>query len=318
MPSIVRIVAVALLAALPSAACAQPSPPAPAADGAILDTQPVSFPSASDIEDLEYFSTDEEFDAAAADERFRFERITYSSDGLPVVAFVYRPSAPPEAPRPAVIFNRGSWTVDDTAPEMLTLFHSLADAGFTVIAPMLRGSEGAPGRDELGGAERADIHACLTLVANLGGVDLDNLFLAGESRGGMMTFQMLRERFPVRAAATWGAFTDLDALIASDPASFDPLARAIWPDFDDRRAEITDARSATRWAGEIAHTPLLLMHGGADETVPASHTESLAEALRAAGAEPRVVLYPGDNHVLTASRNERNRAMIEWFNAHLR
>ena len=40
----------------------------------------------------------------------------------------------------------------------------------------------------------------------------------GESRGGMMTYFALREDWPIRAAAVWGAITDIaDYLKANNP-----------------------------------------------------------------------------------------------------
>ena len=41
----------------------------------------------------------------------------------------------------------------------------------------------------------------------------EKIYLYGKSRGGMMTYQALRDGFPARAAATVGAFTDLEAML---------------------------------------------------------------------------------------------------------
>ena len=95
--------------------------------------------------------------------------------------------------------------------------HRLADAGFVVVAPMYRGSEGAPGRDEMGGADLADLMNIRAVIASLPYADATNTFLYGESRGGMMVLQALRDGFEARAAATIGTFTDLDAYLKEDP-----------------------------------------------------------------------------------------------------
>ena len=72
---------------------------------------------------------------------------------------------------------------------------------------MYRGSEGAPGRDEMGGADLADLMNIRAVIASLPYADATNTFLYGESRGGMMVLQALRDGFEARAAATVGAFT---------------------------------------------------------------------------------------------------------------
>lgn len=174
------------------------------------------------------------------------ERLTYSSSGLPVVAFYYGP-AKPVAPRmPVVVFNRGGYVVKEQLPKLMPMFQRLADAGFAVIAPMYRGSEGAPGHDEMGGADLADLMNVVPLVRQLPLVDMDNLFLYGESRGGVMSLLAMRDGFPARAAATFGAITDLAAYLKED-ARAARIVHAVWPDYDARREEIHAARSALQW-----------------------------------------------------------------------
>jgi predicted peptidase len=49
-------------------------------------------------------------------------------------------------------------------------------------------------------------------------------------------------------------------------------------------------------AAGLRGVPVWALHGGSDDVVPPSQTETIAAALRAAGAEPRVTIYPGVNH----------------------
>lgn len=91
------------------------------------------------------------------------------------------------------------------------------EAGFRMVAPMLRGSEGAAGEDRLGGDELHDLMVAPALVRNLAAGDPDQLFLLGESCGGMMVFQALRDGFPAKAAAVVGAHTDQLAMLETQP-----------------------------------------------------------------------------------------------------
>ena len=95
-------------------------------------------------------------DEARNDGRFVLERFTYASDGLEVSAYLYRPDQA-AGPLPLVVFNRGSYVVKDQAPVLLATFRRIAIEGFVVLAPMLRGSDGMEGRDEMGAADLHDI-----------------------------------------------------------------------------------------------------------------------------------------------------------------
>lgn len=257
-----------------------------------------------------------EYQRARKDRRFQLERVRYASGGLAVHAYVYRPSEVHGRKLPAGVFNRGSYTLGDIGAELLRMLHRLASEGFVVVVPMYRGSDGAPGRDEMGGADVEDVMNVVPLSRALGFVDVDNLFLYGESRGGMMTYQALRQRFPARAAATFGAFTDLEQMLDASP----PMRKAadsIWPDYAERREHHAETRSAVRWA-EALEVPLLLMHEGADGSVSPTHSLALAGKLQALGREYELHVFAGDGHRLDAHRVERDRAAAAWFRQYLK
>ena len=132
-----------------------------------------------------------------------------------------------------------------------------------------------------------------------------------------MVFQALRDGFPAKAASVFGAFTDLDTLIASDPALYDRLCPSIWPDFATSRDAIVTRRSAVRWA-ERLRAPLLLMHGGADSGVSPAQTLRLAERLQSLGREYELHVYAGDGHTLRKNQADRDARAAEWFRRHER
>jgi dipeptidyl aminopeptidase/acylaminoacyl peptidase len=255
------------------------------------------------------------YEAARTDARFEMLKVTYRSEGLPVVAFIYRSSTTDE-PRPLVIYNRGSYVRQNAARELLVPFHRLAEAGFVVVAPMYRGSEGAPGRDEMGGADLADLMNIQAVIATMPYADSANLFLFGESRGGMMVLQALRDGFPARAAAIVGAFTDLEQY-AKEDANAAAMAPQLFPDFETNRPAIIERRSAVRWADRI-RAPLLIMHGGADTSVNPGHALQLAAALQRSSKPYELVIVAGARHVLEPFEAERDERAIRWFQRHVR
>ncbi len=286
-------------------------------DGKIVAVKNYPLPSFEQVKEIAKQWTKQDYDRAASDPSFEFQKLTYFSDGLKVIAYLYKPKRTDGKKLPTIIFNRGSYVRGDIAAELAPFFHRLALQGFVIIAPLYRGSDGGEGRDEMGGADLRDLMNTLPVAKSLDFIDANNLFMYGVSRGGMMTFQAIRDGFPVNAAAVIGAFTDLDDLINSDPQSYLPLGEQIWPGFAARREEIVKRRSALQWA-ERLNTPLLVMHGGQDRDVNPSHSLNLAQRLQRLGKTYELVIYAGDNHGLRRNQVERDRRAADWFKKHLK
>jgi dipeptidyl aminopeptidase/acylaminoacyl peptidase len=278
------------------------------------DLRPVAVPAFDAEPGLRWSSSREEYEAARADELYAFEQFTYESEGLTVGAYLYRPRKRGASPLPVIVYNRGSYTrPSGFAGEMLVMANRYGRAGFIVIAPHYRGSNGWQGRDEMGGADLADLMHIVPQVARIDGADASRVYLSGESRGGMMVYQALRDRFPAKAAAVWGAFTDLAAVIApgSPQAKFAPQ---IFPGFDvaPNRDAIIERRSAIRWADRIS-APVLVMHGTADQDIPIEHSQRMAAELSRLGRAHRLLLFEGEQHRIEGRGAERDAAAIEWF-----
>ena len=173
---------------------------------------------------------------------------------------------------------------------------------------MYRQSDGGEGRDEIGGADVNDLMNLIPLLKSLAFVDVNNLFMYGESRGGMMTYQAIKRDFPIRAAAVFGAFTDLEDLIAAHPEVYAPaMLKHFWPDFDTRKDEITKSRSAIHWT-ERLNSPLLIMQGANDRSVSPSQSLALAQQLQKAGKTYELIIYAQDNHYLSRNQTDRDSA----------
>jgi dipeptidyl aminopeptidase/acylaminoacyl peptidase len=287
---------------------------AAAAEPAIRDVRPVQFPEYASYRQIEaYAPTPEAYAEAIADPSFVMERVTYRSDDLDVFAYLYRPAKPPTDRRlPVVVFNRGSYVREEGfAPEVLMLARRLAREGYVVIAPMLRGSGGAPGHDELGGADLHDVFNVVDVVKALPYADASRLFLYGESRGGIMCLMLARDGFPARAAAVFGAITDMGAFLEGN-APIRKLSETIWPGFPANEAEIVETRSAQRWPEKI-QMPLLIMTGGADQGVNPLHALGLATALEKAGRPYELKVFLGERHGLAGRAAERDADAVRFF-----
>ena len=264
--------------------------------GAVVGRKTYDFPTyekAVETTDVENYAERAAYERAVGDADFELQKLTYMSDGLKVTAYLYKPVRTDGRKFPAVIFNRGSVVRGDIAPELVTFFHRLAAEGFVVLAPLLRQSDGGEGKDEVGGADLNDLMNVVPLAKSLGFVDAENLFMYGESRGGMMTYQAVRRKFPVRAAAVFGAFTSLQDLVDEHPRQYTPaLFKQLWRDYETRKDELFAARSAVLW-GEELNVPLLIMHGGDDKSVNPAQSLNLAQRLQKAGKVYELLVYAG-------------------------
>lgn len=286
-----------------------------ASDGHVIERKTYTFPQWEQVANtaVSRYTTKAVYEKAVGDAGFEFQKLKYLSDGLKVVAYLYKPARTDGKTLPAIIFNRGSATRGDIAPEVIHVFHRLASEGFVIIAPMYRQSDGGEGRDELGGADVADLMNVLPLAKSLGFIDMNNLFMVGESRGGMMTYVAIKRGFPINAAAVFGAFTDLEPLLDTYPQA---MLKQLWPDLDLRRDEIVKTRSAIHWPEQL-NVPLLIMHGGRDSLSP-SHSLALAQSLQKAGKTYELMIYAGDNHYLRRNQEDRDKRTAAWFRRHLK
>jgi len=113
-------------------------------------------------------------------------------------------------------------------------------------------------------------------------VDPDRIYLTGMSMGG---------------AGTW-------SLAAEQPDRFAAIAPVCGP-------------TRTRTAGRIKHLPIWAFHGAKDTTVPLKQSEDMVEALKAAGAEPKLTVYPEAGHDSWTATYD-NEQLYEWLLAHRR
>ncbi|HSV16117.1 MAG TPA: prolyl oligopeptidase family serine peptidase [Tepidisphaeraceae bacterium] len=340
--SLARITFINLLMMLgASRTVAQTAPSsAPAADGSIISTKPGEAVDASHDDYVRYLQREYEDDVKSAaelgvtlpsidqmragwptaseyqhrlhDPRFECDRLLYRSDGLKVVGYLFKPVNPPRDQRlPAIIFNRGG-NADVAQVGTITLLeiYPFLEAGFVVLAPQYRGSDGGEGHDEYGGADVHDVLNVITLARSLDYVDPDNLFMYGESRGGMETYLAIKQHAPINAAAVLGASANEVEENHRRPLT-DVYEKAV-PNFDRDPGAAFRARSAALWA-EAIDKPILILHGGADWRVAPGQALEMATRLEQLHKPYQLFIYAGDDHHLTLHHTERDRQVLDWF-----
>jgi acetyl esterase/lipase len=133
------------------------------------------------------------------------EAVQYTSDGMQLKAWVYRPQGG-AGPYPAVVYFHGGWALDTIDFEDCQPF---MDAGFIVMTPTLRAENGNPGDFELFLGEVADGRAAVKWLASQPDVDTGRIYAFGHSAGGGVSAMLsLLEDVPIRHGGSSGGLYD--------------------------------------------------------------------------------------------------------------
>lgn len=133
----------------------------------------------------------------------------------------------------------------------------------------------------------------------------------GVSRGAVMTLKALKRGAAVRAAVVVGAIANFETGFRDNPNLL-RFARDLWVDFETKRAEYIENRSAVRWASEL-NVPLLIFHGGADPIVTPKQAIELAQKLEENGKQYELAIYANDTHDVFRNTEIRLARSVDWF-----
>lgn len=235
-------------------------------------------------------------DGGAEHDDIVMSKITYMSDGLEVFGFMSRP-VDEKNELPLIVVLRGGYG-NEYWRETITgdnAYSEIARKGYVVIAPQYRG--GAIGKDELGGGDLNDVTNMIELAKGLDYVDADDIYLIGNSRGGLMALLMAREHVEgVRGGAILsGLYSMLFNYYYYERAS-DFYENTVGLGTPEENFEGYIKRSATMWANEI-DIPLLMIHGKEDiEHCPIAQVYEFIDQMDRYGKEYEFIELEGVGH----------------------
>jgi acetyl esterase/lipase len=168
------------------------------------------------------------------------------------------------------------------------LCSTLAARGFVVAAVdyRLSGEARFP-------AQLADVRAAVAWLRSE--VDCSRTFLWGESAGAHLALLAALDGGDVDGVVAWYPPTDLLTLDGPRETELLGVAPKDDPDLARRASPLSFVRADA--------PPILLMHGDADDLVPADQSIRLAAALRAAGAPVELDLVPGARHMWVGAQD---------------
>ncbi len=169
----------------------------------------------------------------------------------------------------------------------------LAEGGIAVVGAAQPGFGRSEGPWDFAGAPtRAAFDALLDWTMQQPWVDRDQIALGGYSSGATNAF-LLAARAG-NAAALVGAAGVYDLLRWAHNADH-PIANDARQALAGATDDDLQERSPVHIADQL-RCPVRLIHGGKDDVVPVEQAELMAAALRAAGNEPDLLIFPQHGH----------------------
>jgi dipeptidyl aminopeptidase/acylaminoacyl peptidase len=198
----------------------------------------------------------------------------------------------------------------------------LASQGYVVLQPNYRGSAGQAidftegNYRDWGQGDFADMMAGVDWVVGEGYADPDRMVIAGWSYGGFMTSWAVTHTDRFKAAMAGAAVTDIFSMATTTdiaPSYLDSYMGKFAASVDE-----LDKHSPVRFAAHC-HTPVLVLHGGADVRVPLGQGQEFYHALRFNGVEAEMVTYPREAHIFHEQQHQIDSLTRElaWFASHL-
>lgn len=236
-------------------------------------------------------------------------KITYQSDDCTVVSYLSVPNECVEKQEayPCIIYNRGgNREYGANQPEYIA--YLAESSGKIVFATQYRGVDGGTGTEEFGGADLKDVLKLVDFCEEFSFVNMEQLYMMGVSRGGMMTYMAAREDSRIKKAVVISGISDATLSYEARP-DMQTVFKLLVGETPESNPEEYEKRSAVCWADEI-QCPVLIIHSKLDQQVSFEQAEKMAEALEKAGKEYKIVSHEDNVHGL---HPEDFAIIMEWF-----
>ncbi|UAL11813.1 alpha/beta hydrolase family protein [Caulobacter segnis] len=232
-----------------------------------------------------------------------------AADGLDIEGVLTLPPGRAEKGLPLVVLPHGGPRAKDDA-----VFdwwaQAIASRGYAVLQPNFRGSTGygtefkEAGYGEWGAKMQTDLSDGVAYLAKAGIVDTKRVCIFGHSYGGYAALAgVTLQKGVYRCAVSSAGVSDLAKMMSDDIIRSGERNARVRDEkrlfgVDSASDPKLDQRSPAAQAAK-ADAPILLIHGKDDTTVPFSHSQKMANALKSAGKPYEFVVLDGEDHWLS-------------------
>ncbi|MCF8412491.1 MAG: prolyl oligopeptidase family serine peptidase [Melioribacteraceae bacterium] len=248
------------------------------------------------------------------------EKIAYLSDGLKVKGYVAYPKDNSKK-HPCIIWCRGGIGNQGAIDKFNAqgIFGELASWGYVVFSTQYRGNDGGEGKDEFGGKDLNDIENLVPLAEEIPNADPTIWGIEGWSRGGMMTYLTLTKNNNFKAAVVTGGIADLRCN-AEESKFMKRLYETTMGDSHSENFEnLCASRSIVNFAEKLPKTtPILIMHGTADNRVLPHDSLDLSYKLLKNEIPFRLIMLENGDHFLKKHKKEVDQNRKMWFEKYLK
>lgn len=227
-------------------------------------------------------------------------------DGAEITGYVTRPPGAPDGkPLPLIVMPHGGPEARDSLTfDIWAEF--FATRGYMVFQPNFRGSSGygrkfaEAGYGQWGGRMDNDITDGVLQLIKSGQADRDRICIFGASFGGYAAlFGGAQTPDLYKCVASFAGVADLNALVNWEHTTRGHEGRYLYAirsiGNPARQAAKLKAASPITYASSY-RPPVLLIHGSDDHSVPLAQSQMMERALRGAGKDVRLVVYPHEGH----------------------
>jgi dienelactone hydrolase len=247
--------------------------------------------------------------------------IAYHGDGLRLTGMMNRPNG--DGPFPVVILAHGYYPLDvyQTGNGTKLAADYLANQGFLTLSPDFRshaGSDRAPNLFRAGHV--IDVLHLIPMAQRLSDAQPGKVLLWGHSNGGAIAAKVIEASDQIAGALIYAPASsnigeDYQFRVeraASRGGVIDPLD---WPVRPDEAPDLY-ARLSPLGSAQYVSAPVRIIWGSDDETVPRKWPQDLYDALKAAGKDVQMTVYPGQPHSFNAAGNAQYLpAMLQFYRA---
>ncbi|HEU4401621.1 MAG TPA: S9 family peptidase [Candidatus Polarisedimenticolia bacterium] len=232
-----------------------------------------------------------------------------SADGREVEGILVRPRDGKAGARvPLLVYPHGGpqWRDPNI---LLDDRQAYAAQGYAVLLVEFRGSTGygnaweTANLKDLGGGDFQDLMTGVDKVIALGVADPERLGIFGGSYGGYMTNWAITQTDRFKGAVSWyGIWNLVSDYSNSFYSQWEPdyLRAHYWDDWD-----LYLSRSPARFVRKVK-TPVLILHGEADDNTNLSNSREMWTALRQLGKPVEFVHYPREGHGFEEPSHQRD------------
>lgn len=237
-------------------------------------------------------------------------KFCYESDGCQVYGYAAEPITMEEK-LPVVIFNRGgNREFSLLQPEVICRY---VGQGFLALGSQYRGNGGGTGQEQFGGEDVNDVLHLIDIALQLPRAKKGGVYMAGHSRGGMMTYRCCAIDKRIVAAAVSSGVADCVDMYHKREDEMKQVFHELVGGTPEQLPEEYKKRSAVCWADKIM-PPILISHGTADWRVDVCQAKEMDSKLEQYGKEHRLDLYEGFGHPLKGTGFFKNN--VAWFKEH--